>query len=64
MIERERENFNHSLFAFAFFSQRQDRELLGAISRGLLTPSSDPSPARSSRRIWRIAGETISEFMR
>ncbi len=34
--ERERENFNHALFAFAFFSRRQDRELLGAISRGLL----------------------------
>ena len=25
-----------TLFAFAFFSRRQDRELLGAISRGLL----------------------------
>ena len=34
--ERERQNFNHALFALAFFSQRQDRELLGAISRGLL----------------------------
>jgi hypothetical protein len=34
--ERERENFNHTLFALAFFSRRQDRELLGAISRGLL----------------------------
>ena len=33
---RERENFNHALFALAFFSRRQDRELLGAISRGLL----------------------------
>ncbi len=32
----ERENFNHALFALAFFSRRQDRELLGAISRGLL----------------------------
>jgi hypothetical protein len=31
----ERENFNHALFALAFFSRRQDRELLGAISRGL-----------------------------
>ena len=29
-------NFNHALFALAFFSRRQDRELLGAISRGLL----------------------------
>jgi hypothetical protein len=34
--ERERENFNHALFAFVFFPRRQDRELLGAISRGLL----------------------------
>jgi uncharacterized coiled-coil protein SlyX len=34
--ERERENFNHALFGLAFFSRRQDRELLGAISRGLL----------------------------
>ena len=34
--ERERKNFNHALFALAFFSRRQDRELLGAISRGLL----------------------------
>jgi hypothetical protein len=34
--QRERENFNYALFAFAFFSRRQDRELLGAISRGLL----------------------------
>ena len=32
----ESENFNHALFALAFFSRRQDRELLGAISRGLL----------------------------
>ena len=30
------ENFNHALFAFAFFARRQDRELPGAISRGLL----------------------------
>jgi hypothetical protein len=34
--KRERENFSHALFALAFFSQRQDRELPGAISRGLL----------------------------
>src|SRR5258705_13786035 len=34
--ENERENFNDAVFAFAFFSRRQDRELLGAISRGLL----------------------------
>ena len=36
LSEREQENFNHALFALAFFSRRQDRELLGAISRGLL----------------------------
>jgi hypothetical protein len=36
LSERERENFNDALFAFAFFSRPQDRELLGAISRGLL----------------------------
>jgi hypothetical protein len=36
LSERERENFNHAVFALAFFSRRQDRELLGAISRGLL----------------------------
>jgi hypothetical protein len=36
LSERERENFNHALFAFAVFSRRRDRELLGAISRGLL----------------------------
>ena len=35
-LQRERENFNHALFALAFFSRRQDRELPGAISRGLL----------------------------
>jgi hypothetical protein len=35
LSEREQENFNHALFALAFFSRRQDRELLGAISRGL-----------------------------
>jgi len=35
-LKRERENFNHALFAFPFFSRRQDRELLGAISLGLL----------------------------
>jgi hypothetical protein len=29
-------NFNHTLFALTFFSRRQDRELPGAISRGLL----------------------------
>ncbi len=34
--ESERENFNHAVFALAFYSRRQDRELLGAISRGLL----------------------------
>jgi hypothetical protein len=28
--------FNHALLALAFFSRRQDRELLDAISRGLL----------------------------
>jgi hypothetical protein len=33
---RERENFNRAVFALAFFSRRQDRELLGAIFRGLL----------------------------
>ena len=33
---RERENFKHALFALAFFSRRQDRELPGAISPGLL----------------------------
>jgi hypothetical protein len=32
----ERENFNRALFALAFFFRLQDRELLGAISRGLL----------------------------
>ena len=36
LSERERENFNQPLFALAFFSRRQDRELPGAISRGLL----------------------------
>ena len=34
--QRERENFNYAVFALAFFSRRQDRELPGAISRGLL----------------------------
>jgi hypothetical protein len=34
--ESERENFNDAVFALAFFSRRQDRELLGATSRGLL----------------------------
>ena|SRR6516164_4023194 len=34
--ENERENFNEAVFSLAFFSQRQDRERLGAISRGLL----------------------------
>jgi hypothetical protein len=34
--KEEPENFNHALFALAFLSRRQDRELLGAISRGLL----------------------------
>jgi hypothetical protein len=34
--ESERENFNYALCALAFFSRRQDRELPGAISRGLL----------------------------
>jgi hypothetical protein len=34
--ERERENFNHALFALGFFSRRQDRELPCVISRGLL----------------------------
>ena len=33
---REPENFSHALFAFPFFYRRQDRELLGAIFRGLL----------------------------
>jgi hypothetical protein len=28
--------FNQAVFALAFFSQRRDRELPGAISRGLL----------------------------
>ena len=36
LSERERENFNQAVFALAFFSRRQDRELPGAISRGLL----------------------------
>jgi len=27
--KEERENFNHAVFALAFFSRRQDRELLG-----------------------------------
>ena len=36
LSERGPENFNHALFAFAFFSRRQDLELPGAISRGLL----------------------------
>ncbi len=36
LSERERENFNHAVFALAFFSRRQDRESPGAISRGLL----------------------------
>jgi hypothetical protein len=34
--QRERENFNQAVFVLAFFFRRQDRELLGAISRGLL----------------------------
>ena len=34
--ESERENFNQAVFALAFFFRRQDRELPGAISRGLL----------------------------
>jgi len=34
--EKERENFNYALFALAFLCWRQDRELPGAISRGLL----------------------------
>ena len=35
-IQKEnRGNFNHALFALAFFSRRQDRELRGAIFRGL-----------------------------
>ena len=34
-IPQERENFNRAVFALAFFSRPQDRELLGAISRGL-----------------------------
>ena len=34
--QRERDNLNQALFASAFFSRRQDRELPGAISRGLL----------------------------
>jgi hypothetical protein len=29
-------DFNRAIFALAFFSRRQDRELPGAISRGLL----------------------------
>jgi hypothetical protein len=36
LSERERENFKQRLFALAFFFRRQDRELPGAISRGLL----------------------------
>jgi hypothetical protein len=36
LAESEREIFNHAVFTLAFFSRRQDRELLGAISRGLL----------------------------
>ena len=37
LVTRKRtENFNHAVFTLAFFSRRQDRELLGAISRGLL----------------------------
>ena len=34
--ETERENFDDAAFALAFSSRRQDRELPGAISRGLL----------------------------
>jgi hypothetical protein len=37
--ERERENFNDAVFALAFYSRRQDRELLGAISRGFFLTS-------------------------
>ena len=36
LSERERENFNLAVFALAFLSRRQDPELPGAISRGLL----------------------------
>ena len=36
LIGKKRENFNHAVFALAFFSRRQDRELPGATSRGLL----------------------------
>src|SRR4029077_14240331 len=31
LSERERENFNQAVFALAFFAQRQDREMTGAI---------------------------------
>jgi hypothetical protein len=31
--ERERENFNQAVFALAFSSRRQDRELPGAYNR-------------------------------
>jgi hypothetical protein len=41
--QKENENFNHAVFAFAFFSRRQDRELFGAISRGLLQPLKIPA---------------------
>ena len=36
LAEYGRANFNHAAFALAFFSRRQDRELPGAMSRGLL----------------------------
>jgi hypothetical protein len=35
-VARWNQSLKHSLNAFAFFSRRQDREPLGAISRGLL----------------------------
>jgi hypothetical protein len=39
-------NFNHALFALAFFSRRQDRELLGAISLGILEKLNRTIPLR------------------
>ena len=36
LCKRARDNFNNALFPLAYFSRRQDRELPGAISRGLL----------------------------
>jgi hypothetical protein len=36
LSEKKTQNFNQAVFILAFFSRRQDRELRGAVSRGLL----------------------------